>query len=245
MKKVVQEEQANIGSYDLKRYILRGLTVLILSATLLTSCAYPGKSSETPGTVKVATSAQGEGKQDGIIIGRPKRDHSLENPFDDLEVSSNIESTEVGKLEQDLNDPFDGYLVHYVADDPDLWPYSDTMEIEIDGLVLELAHPEKKEVEGKTIYVAPQGFMVKGDICYRITSSYASQEEIAEMTSQYRVPEEHPEYILVGSKAVEVIHAEKETIGELNYDLLPAGYERLNDLGYVIHEAEPVIVNTK
>ena len=265
MKKVIKEEQTQLNQFDLKKLTLKGMSVL-LALTMTATISGCSKKAEAP-TQSVVTS-QVEQKYTSNETGdnpymnserTVSRDHTIVNPFENFSVDSNIEDISDEQLAQDrqeladnnAKEGFENFEVMYVANDPDIAPYAPTAQILVDDIILELVHPEEVVENGQTVYKAPAGYVLQGDICYRLISTtgvaptgyvlgtdgrtlYEVDTEI-----QYVVPEEI-NHFLVGSKEVEVIHSRKETIGNLNYDMLPMEYERVNDFGYIITDAEPI-----
>ena len=265
MKKIVKTEEAKLNKFNLKKLSLvamSGLLALTMSLNL-TAC---GKKAAEPSQIEVTSQVEEKyvpnpTGDNPYLNGEStiSRDRSIANPFDNFHVDSSISDIsdeELAADRQELADNkakegFENFEVMYLADDPDLCPYAPTAQIPVDDIILELVHPEEVEVNGQTVLKAPAGYVLRGDICYRLLSTTGVAPEgyvlgtdgktLYEVDTeiQYVVPEEI-NHFLVGSKEVEVIHTRKEQVGTLNYDFLPMEYERVNDFGYIISDAEPL-----
>ncbi len=267
MKKVIKEEKTNLNGLELKKMILKGLAALLVTTSLtasLTGCATKKESIVPEKTETVAVqpvqTEQTEKTENPYLNSEPTitRNHEIVDSFDNLQINNELEDTRNQELEHehDLNNPFEDMEIMWIADDPDLWPYAPTAQIEVDGIILEIVNPEEQTIDGKTVYTLPEGYLLQGDFGYRLMTEYGEAPEGYSLgkdgvtlydngnSSNYKTPEGN-NYILVGDKVVEVIRARKETINGLNYDMLPSEYDRVNEFGYIITEAEPAYTKSK
>jgi hypothetical protein len=121
--------------------------------------------------------------------------------------------------------------------------------IKVDNIILEIATPDMRIENGVVSYVAPQGFMRSGDLCYRLSCKGEAPDGYVKDSDgktiypvdaeiKYQAPKG---FILVGDKAVQVIDATvKEKDGITVYEV-PDGYNLVGRLGIKIEPAVPLV----
>ena len=164
----------------------------------------------------------------GLFIGGAYALENLNNKIESQEIHQAYKPQEefICNLEEDY------------AKDPNI------TEINIGYYKIYVCEPEEKEIDGQKIYVAPEGFTLDNDICYRIHCHYSAPMGYITGTDgkAYRLNNDEelsiPEgYIQVGEYGIDIVKPEVYEIdGETIYEL-PEGYMKVGNYGYKVVSA--------
>lgn len=164
----------------------------------------------------------------GLFIGGAYALENLNNKKEDQEIHQEYEpqNSFICNLEEDY------------AKDPNI------TTISIGCYKIYVCEPEEKEIDGQKIYVAPEGFTLDNDICYRIHCHYSSPMGSITGTDgkAYRLSDGEklsvPEgYIPIGEYGINIIKAEEYEIDGKTVYKLPEGYMMVGQYGYKVVSA--------